>query len=91
MNTKSFKIKETEGFRETMRLHRLWCAKNPAGVRANFTGVDWTGQDFSGVDLEFVILINAILIDVDFSRAKLNGAILTGATVSLGDITRKLQ
>ncbi len=79
---------------ETLRLHALWFAGDPAGVRADLIGADLRGADLTGAylhgaglreadltgaDLTGAYLRRADLIGADLTRADLRGADLTGA------------
>ena len=68
--------------KETLRLHALWRAGNPAGVRADLSRANLSGADLSRADLSGAYLSWADRSGADLSRADLSGADLSWADLS---------
>jgi hypothetical protein len=71
---------------EVLRLHKLWLADDPAGVRANLRGANLRGADLSwanlrGADLSWANLREANLSGADLREANLSGANLSWANL----------
>jgi len=64
---------------ETLRLHTLWLAGDPAGVRANLRDANLRGANLSSANLRGADLSCANLSCANLSRANLRGADLSGA------------
>jgi hypothetical protein len=87
---------QTVNISETLRLHSLWLAGDPAGVRADLSdadlryailsGADLRDADLRGADLSDADLRYAILSGADLRGADLRGAILSGAILSDADL-----
>jgi uncharacterized low-complexity protein len=60
---------QTVNISETLRLHTLWLAGDPAGVRANLRGAN-----LSGANLLDANLLGANLLDANLRGANLSGA-----------------
>jgi hypothetical protein len=81
---------------ETLRLHKLWLAGDPAGVLADLSYADLRGANLSDADLSFAILSSsdlscsnlrrANLRDADLSCSNLRRANLSGANLSGVDL-----
>jgi uncharacterized protein YjbI with pentapeptide repeats len=74
-------------FAEVLRLHKLWLADAPEGVRANLDGADLRGACLIGANLRYVYLRGADLSGADLRGACLIGADLRGANLSRADLT----
>jgi hypothetical protein len=77
---------------ETLRLHKLWLAGDPAGVRAILSGADLSGANLSGANLSganlrFADLSSANLSSADLSSADLHFADLSGANLRFADLS----
>ena len=64
---------------QTLRLHTLWLAGDPAGVRANLRGANLSGANLSGANLSGANLSVANLRDANLRGANLSVANLSGA------------
>jgi hypothetical protein len=61
---------------EILRIHGLWLASQPGGVRADLYGANLVGADLTG----------AVLVDANLVRAVLEGANLVGANLVRADL-----
>jgi hypothetical protein len=64
---------------ETLRLHTLWLAGDPAGVRANLSSANLSYANLHFADLSSANLSSADLSDADLSYANLSSANLSYA------------
>jgi len=79
---------QTVNISETLRLHKLWLAGDPAGVRADLSYADLRGAILSGVDLSCVNLSGANLCRADLRDANLSDANLSSANLSSANLCR---
>ena len=71
---------------ETLRLHTLWLAGDPAGVRANLRDANLRGANLRGADLSVAILSSANLSSANLSDANLSSANLSRANLSRANL-----
>ena len=78
---------EINELKEILRLHSLWLANEPCGVRADLNGAELRGADLRCADLRCADLRDADLRVANLSGADLRGADLRGADLSLADLS----
>lgn len=66
---------------EKIRLHQLWLAKDPSGVRADFSSHNLDGVDFKKSNLSHANFNEASLIDADLRDCILHHATFAGASM----------
>jgi hypothetical protein len=72
---------------ETLRLHTLWLADDPAGIRANLSWANLRDANLSGADLSGANLSGANLSGADLRCANLSGANLSGADLRCANLS----
>jgi hypothetical protein len=77
---------QTVNISETLRLHTLWLAGDPAGVRANLSYANLHGANLHGANLHGANLNGANLRGANLRGAILNGAILSRANLSYANL-----
>ena len=79
---------QTVNISETLRLHTLWLAGDPAGVRANLRDANLRGANLRGADLSGANLRGANLSCANLSCANLSRAILSDADLRGANLSR---
>jgi hypothetical protein len=72
---------------DTLKLHSLWLAGDPAGAKADLSGANLSDANFSGANLSYADLRSANLSGANLKNANLSYADLSDANLSYANLS----